>query len=274
MNEDSNFFPEEKKQMNLPIFHANDMLPLQLNSASQGHQRKWFTGDYYVKESLISQGKIWKDHLVEIISGEIGKLFSEYAEVVTQFECIIDDNGKQFSGCYSKNFCRDDETFISFEKLCSTNKIFFEYDWDYKDRFENFLTILKSTTGLDCTEYFYTMVLIDYLVGNEDRNLNNFGVIKSGSGFRIAPLFDFGLGLFEHDCRYEQKPFNECLKMMQSKPFSTDNQEITDYVLARGAKHMLPKEINLSNCQIPSGRAEEYLRNRCEHLGIELVVTN
>ena len=57
--------------------------------------------------------------------------------------------------------------------------------------------------NVNYTDYLIVMAIIDFLIGNEDRHLNNFGVLTDDSTYRLLPLFDFGLGLFEHDRRYE-----------------------------------------------------------------------
>ena len=117
------------------------------------------------------------------------------------------------------------------------------------------------------------MSILDFLVGNEDRHLNNFGVLFNGKDYKLAPLFDFGLGLFEHDRRYESEPFRECLQLMESKPFHRNNEEVINFIRANyGVDKYLPKKFDLRKCEFPSLKAESYLLNRCKILNVELEI--
>ena len=52
--------------------------------------------------------------------------------------------------------------------------------------------------------------MADLLLLNEDRHYNNLGLLYTDSGsFGVAPLFDFGLGLFEHGKIYENKSLKD-----------------------------------------------------------------
>lgn len=252
------------------VFYVSPEQQLQLDTSSKGNQRKWLVDNMYVKEQFFYQGKYWKDDQVEVIASTIAKQMINSSPVAQQELCEIHHaSGSITKGSCSHNFCEEDERFLSFNRLCLLLHEDILLYKDYKDRYQKAIEILNRVCK--CGElYLNTMILLDYLVGNEDRHLNNFGVIATGTGFRVAPLFDFGLGLFEHDLRYNGEPFRECLKMMQSKPFSRDNQKIVDFILTRGATALLPATIDLSSVQIPSAKAGSYIRNRCSILGIEL----
>ena len=251
-------------------FSVRDMLEITLQGSSKGNQRKWITkNNEYVKEQFYFQDRYWKDYLVEVIASRIGSYFSEYQCVVQQRVCLIDDSFRVTHGCVSKNFCSEGECFLSYRRLCTLFDFEFDLTWDYKKKYESILNAIREITALDVKNYLDVMIIIDYLVGNEDRHLNNFGVIQTETGFKVAPLFDFGLGLFEHDECYLNNPFRQCLQMMQAKPFSSNNQLITDFVL-ENTNIALPKEIDLSGIEVPSPKAGSYLRNRCLRIGIDL----
>lgn len=270
MSERMNFFD---KKDNLPIFYAEDMVELQLLSSSKGNQRKWYHSekDVYVKEQFFYQGRYWKDYLVEVISSEIGKqLPAKCARVLEQRACIITDANGMAYGVYSKNFAAG-LSYIPFKRIIDANNIYFDERADIDEKWNFVLESIEKFCKLDYTDFLITMTLLDYLVGNEDRHLNNFGVLFGNHIFSISPLFDFGLGLFEHDLKYEHVAFRECLALMYSKPFHINNQKTVDYVAKRyNITAYLPKQLQLSGVEIPSAKAGSYLRNRCMQLGINL----
>ena len=253
--------------MQMREFNTDNMVELQLSSTSKGNQRKWLAGDIYVKERFYYQGRFWKDNLVECIASEIGKQIAGDIPVLKYGLAKIKENNRITDGCYSQNFCRPGEKYISFQRLLDSRNLYYDYS-DYRDRYNFVVESMENITGLSCRTYINTMILLDYLVGNEDRHLNNFGVLYKDGKYRLGHLFDFGLGLFEHDDKYKNKPFRECLEIMEAKPFSTDNQLITDYILENWKIDC--RKIDLRACKIPSDKAGSYLRNRCMHLGIEL----
>lgn len=58
-----------------------------------------------------------------------------------------------------------------------------------------YLEILKSHNVPNAEEYLQKMFILDYIILNEDRHLNNFGVIRDVNSLewkRICPIFDTG----------------------------------------------------------------------------------
>lgn len=258
----------------LPVFYTESMMELQLLSSSKGNQRKWYfpEKDIYVKEQFFYQGKYWKDYLVEVIASEIGKqLPARCTEVLEQHACTIRDEVGVSYGVYSDNFANN-LSYVSFSRILSANHCFFEERADISEKWDFVLKSMKEFCQLDYTDCLITMTVLDYLVGNEDRHLNNFGVLCENNGvYRIPPLFDFGLGLFEHDLKYEHKPFRECVESMYFKPFHRKSQKVIDYVKQRyPLEEYLPKELDLTGVKIPNAKGSSYLRNRCMQLGIPL----
>lgn len=46
-----------------------------------------------------------------------------------------------------------------------------------KENYELVIGLFTKLTGLDARRYLDTMLLFDYLICNEDRHLNNFGIL-------------------------------------------------------------------------------------------------
>ncbi|RKI43147.1 hypothetical protein D7V86_01380 [bacterium D16-51] len=257
----------------IPVFYSKNMMELQLISSSKGNQRKWYEQEkgLYVKEQFFYQGRYWKDYLVEIISSEIGKqLPFKCAKVLQQQLCKIVDLAGTHYGVYSYDFAPG-LSYVSFKRIIDARNSYFDVRADIATKWDFVLESVHNFCELDYTDYLITMTLLDYLIGNEDRHINNFGVLQGDAGFLIPPLFDFGLGMFEHDLKYEHVPFRECLQMMYSKPFHADNQKVVDFIAKRyNLDDYLPKYLDLTGVEIPSPKAGSYLRNRCMKLGIGL----
>lgn len=64
--------------------------------------------------------------------------------------------------------------------------------------YENYIEILESHGIKDARESIENMFILDYLILNEDRHLNNFGIIRDVNNLkwiRVAPIFDNGQSL-------------------------------------------------------------------------------
>ncbi len=262
-----NIFLHEK------CFHTKQLTQLQLESTSKGNQRKWYNHKegIYVKEQFRYQNKMWKDYLVEVLSYEIWQQFKhdKNVNVLRQQKCKIVDYDCTSMGVYSSNFCEQNEYFVSFKRLLELNGKSFPVSGTISEKWDFTLDTMNYITSLDLVDYLITMSILDYLVGNEDRHLNNFGVITTGKNFKLAPLFDFGLGLFEHDRKYEGEPLRRCIEMMQCQPFSKNNQEVIDFLGKRyDLEKYLPGTLDFTYSEIPTPKAGSYIRNRCMKLCI------
>lgn len=256
-------------------FKSSSLTKLQLGNTSKGNQQKWYceNTDEFIKEQFYYQGKYWRDDLVEIIASKLAlQMNLGKISVVRQEGCrIYQSDGSVINGVCSKNFCDRGQRFVSAARLAPAIEDILLDTQSVKERWAIVTTTLQDATGLDYKDYLAAMCLLDYLVGNEDRHLNNFGVLRNQDGFSLAPLFDFGLGLFEHNRRYEGLPFRDCLKQMQCKPFHVNNQIVIDFLADHGMiDNLLPEEFDLTGVEIPSPKAGSYLRNRCLHLGVKL----
>ena len=257
------------------VFHIDDLSALQLGSTSKGNQQKWYCKktDEFVKGQFYYQGKYWKDNLVEVIASKLAEQMNlNDVSVVKQETCVVSQyDGVEVDGVCSKNFCKPGQRFVSAARLDPTMEDRLFSTRDVEERWNIVSQTIQKITGLNYESHLAAMCLIDYLVGNEDRHLNNFGVLLGSDGFSPAPLFDFGLGLFEHDRRYEGLPFRDCIKKMQCKPFHADNQKVIDFLAnQRMIDGMLPAEFDLTGVELPSPKAGSYLRNRCMHLNVDL----
>lgn len=243
-------------------FSNSELTEIQLVGTSKGNQRKFIARDkYLVKGRFIYQDKEWRDDLVEVVASEIGKqLTNTSIRVIEQQLCNI--------GSYSRLWDKS-RRFISYKRLGGSLPVNASID----EKWSTIVSTVIGITGLDITEYLVVMSLIDYIVGNEDRHLNNFGVWYNSetAEYEIAPLFDFGLGLFEHDYRYDGLSLRKCIANMECKPFSKHNERVIDW-LSKSVElaDYFSNGIDITGVELPSYKAGSYIRNRCMHLGIEL----
>ena len=102
---------------------------------------------------------------------------------------------------------------------------------NYKD-YENYIKILENNKINNPREKLENMFILDYLIMNEDRHLNNFGIIRDVNTLKwidIAPIFDNGQSLnieyYDEDelhisgegrFFYEVKPFDEIIKCVKN----------------------------------------------------------
>lgn len=102
---------------------------------------------------------------------------------------------------------------------------------DYKD-YENYIKMLEDNGINNPREKIENMFILDYLIMNEDRHLNNFGIIRDVNTLKwidVAPIFDNGQSLnieyYDEDelhisgegrFFYEIKPFDEIIKCVEN----------------------------------------------------------
>lgn len=66
---------------------------------------------------------------------------------------------------------------------------------DCKEYYNTYLSILKSKSVPNAEEYLEKMFMLDYIMLNEDRHLNNFGIIRDINTLEwisVCPIFDTG----------------------------------------------------------------------------------
>ena len=99
------------------------------------------------------------------------------------------------------------------------------------DDYEEYIKKLESEGIKDVREKIENMYILDFLIMNEDRHLNNFGIIRDVNTLKwldVAPIFDNGQSLNieyydeeelhisgEGKLFYEVKPFDEIIKIVK-----------------------------------------------------------
>ena len=102
---------------------------------------------------------------------------------------------------------------------------------DSIEDYEDYVKLLEIKGIKDAREKLENMYILDFLIMNEDRHLNNFGIIRNVNTLEwldIAPIFDNGQSLNIQDYNdeevvisghgrlfYEVKPFDEIIKVVK-----------------------------------------------------------
>ena len=97
--------------------------------------------------------------------------------------------------------------------------------------YEDYINILENNGIKDARTQIENMYILDFLIMNEDRHLNNFGIIRDVNNLKwlkVAPIFDNGqsLNIQYYDAEelhisgegrffYEVKPFDEIIKVVK-----------------------------------------------------------
>ncbi len=101
---------------------------------------------------------------------------------------------------------------------------------DNEEDYEDYIKVLEDNGIKDARTKIENMYILDFLIMNEDRHLNNFGIIRDVNTLKwldVAPIFDNGMALNvpyysddeviiagEGRFFYEVKPFDEIIKIV------------------------------------------------------------
>ncbi len=124
-------------------------------------------------------------------------------------------------------FITKDTEFITAHQIINDMK-----RYDSVEDFEEYIKKLEENGIIDAREKVENMYILDFLIMNEDRHLNNFGIIRDVNTLKwldVAPIFDNGMALnipyYDEEeviisghgrLFYEVKPFDEIIKVVRN----------------------------------------------------------
>lgn len=259
----SYFEPElsnDNSNQELPRFEFTRKDILIARTSTDGFQIKALSHDrrFFVKSQAIIGGIIMDDWAVELIASNLCEQLG--ISHVKQNECQFIYEDHTYKGVYSCNFELDGYTFISFESLINSIDIYSK-DEEFVhlgtlDKLKWCASKLSSIGNIpysECEKYMMDLALIDCLIGNVDRHTHNFGLLynAANSCYCISPIFDNGMGLFEHDpYRDSYTTYNEAMRSVYVAPYGEDPFDMLDII----DKEYCLSEFypNLSNISYPS----------------------
>lgn len=252
-----------KRAFTFDVTPVNDAF----NTSSKGNQRKWFLpqSNTYIKEELFYRNKRWQDYLCEVISSELFLHFNFDMPVpfVDYNVCYIKCSGEETVGCISKNFMTPTEEFISFRRLLDRMQIDIRPSIGFEELWNLMITVLSQHVGYNVTDELTYMFIVDFLMGNQDRHMNNFGVCRDWitNKYTLVPLFDTGMSLLQASESYD----------VTMRPFGIRSLDCIQEILKRNPiLWKLPDEIDVTRCSFPSEQSLEFFVKNAEMLNINV----
>ena len=198
-----------------------------MDGTSEGTQIKYRKGDYWYKED--NRGR---EGLTEYLVSH----FLTFTDLQPEEYVLYEQgyiNGER--GCRSKNFLMEHESLLTFYRL-----YYSEFGGNLAERLAKIptmeeriaftLKMVRSITGLDVTDYLKKVLMLDMVVLNEDRHVNNLAVIFDGSKFRPAPIFDNGISLLTANVSVNWHfQVEENVKRVIARPFSGSHEKMYEY---------------------------------------------
>lgn len=249
-----------KEKKYAKIFDPKDCTAITLNSPSKGAQNKWITSDnkFIIKDRFYYQLRYWNDDLVEVLASKIGRQLG--LNILEQHLCKLGSKDCSFSENWGN------KRFIPYDKLDKAND-FIGYS-DPTDRVKYIISCLSNAVHRDATDYVKEILTIDFLIGNEDRHTQNFGILVDEYGqVEFSPIFDCGLGLFEHDILYNELSLSDSIKKMQHPTFGDWKKIDSKYFIHEGI-------YRVESSLLPNRLAKEYLRYSAKQLDMEVIICN
>ena len=190
-----------------------------VQGSSKGIQPKYYEDGYWYKVNNVGYESI-AERLASIVLKH-----SNVKEYVEYSECMI--NGRR--GCVSKNFLKDNESFISFQRLYELYTGENLQDairtiGTVEGRIDMVCDFIYEHTGLEVKDYLSKILTLDMLILNTDRHFNNLGIVVNDktSEYYIAPIFDNGNSLLSDWERFSEDSLEENIELVYGMPFSAN----------------------------------------------------
>lgn len=210
-----------------------------------GALTKFRHDDFYYKidsdSEMFEQRNALSEEMACLVESEIsGFDYVDYSVVSLQ-----EKDNKAVIACKSKNFLKPGEAFKTINEAINFGDEFLIDDLDYEpiDRsaqLEVVVNELHSRTGFDKTyirETILRQISLDFLIMNNDRTLNNIGLIydeNTGKAVRMASCFDNGSCITAYK-EYDEASFDEIEEEFSICTFGTgDNQDYLDMIAEYG----------------------------------------
>lgn len=231
------------------MLNLNNVSRAFVDSSSKGNQSKFFYNGHWIK--LDSQN---------CCEGLAENFVSKFCATIADFP-YVPYNSSQYeymdsvcTGCHSYNmYGRMDMAFVSFRSILRQfgmpQSIFFE-DADTARNIMNVVSLIRSNLGVDTLDYFRRLLMLDFLIINEDRHLMNIGLCycKLDSKFYEAPCFDNGSSLFCVNWTYrKRKTLDENIVFASSvaRPFSEFFDTQLSALLSLGCKPLMVSRLGV-----------------------------
>lgn len=266
---------------NLPSIDLTDLNSSQVSICSGARTKYYDPGkDRFIKFPIRLQGVYWKNAICEELAYHVGGLLgfdvleSKVHRVDKSFDDLSMDSLFARLCSVSDNMLKPDEVLITFEELLLASGVSLDIKLKQKSvmgRFNHLIVTVQNFTGLDVTSYLTQVVILDYLMGNENRTLDNLAIAFNPvkREFRLLPISSNGASLFETCMKYIDLPVDKRASHIDGKPFARDLKAVA-LQLTDVFKVDLPQCISLSGLMFPSINALVYFSSAADTLGIQV----
>ena len=200
-----------------------------LQATTKGNQIKWHRGNLWIKADSMGYESI-AEYLSTILESHIRGL-----KYVKYDLCTVKETGtgkmKTYNCCVSESFLTGSEYIVSAQRMIyailGAEKA---KDLVVKrtgvDLLAHTIEICSRCTGIDeltIYKYLSTICKLDAITLNEDRHLNNIAFIYDGKKYRLAPIFDNGMGLLADTESFPlNKGYSVWMQSVRARPFCSD----------------------------------------------------
>lgn len=216
-------------------------------SDGSGNQKKiWIDNKYLVKVN----SKL-REASKEVDACKLAELFGLNHALYKEIKVLVD--GAEKTACITENYLGENDIEISVCKIYDFLKMNIPLNIDTRIVIDTIIDGIVKFSHLSRDSvvfYIYSMTLFDFLICNDDRHLNNFGLIynEETKQFRFAPLYDHGETFFRTDATLTRKEYETKSRRFKSKPFSTNQvKNLGDLSLSKQVFLIMLK--NLGNKQ-------------------------
>ena len=200
-----------------------------LQATTKGNQIKWHRGNLWIKADSMGYESI-AEYLSTILESYIRGL-----KYVKYDLCTVKETGtgkmKTYNCCVSESFLTGSEYIVSAQRMIyailGAEKA---KDLVVKrtgvDLLAHTIEICSRCTGIDeltIYKYLSTICKLDAITLNEDRHLNNIAFIYDGKKYRLAPIFDNGMGLLADTESFPlNRGYSVWMQSVRARPFCSD----------------------------------------------------
>lgn len=221
--EDINFFdnPFSEDVGNILLGHASSSDSISLvspdNSSDGWLKKKWAIIDG--KRCLLKYGSgaFQQEPYNEVIAASIMKRL----HIPHVGYSVTIQKDKPYS--VYEDFITADTELISAQHLMESRK-----RPNHLTKYQHFVECCESVGIVEITDFLDRLLTVDFLIANEDRHFNNFGVIRNAETLEyvgMAPIYDNGTSLWYNTAAHLIKPM---ALSIPSKPFKdTHGEQIT-----------------------------------------------
>ena len=126
----------------------------------------------------------------EYIGCKIFELFSIPVQKVDLVKCVINNKTKIAVMC--EDFLDDDSHLVEFKNLSYSLNLEKKYTNELTDIFEMVNSVNNLVNKDKFEDDFWSIFIVDTLIGNVDRHLGNWGLILKNKKYYLSPVYDCG----------------------------------------------------------------------------------